>query len=99
MSLHVYNCMPMYMFTDQISTCQRQGICNSCLLVFTVHEICTARGLYVLPKVEMRQLTCTDRLYKANHQISFRTRMSILYCTYSMPSVQLKVPYAVAILV
>ena len=26
----------------------------------------------------MRQRTCTDRLYKANRQISFSTRMTIL---------------------
>ena len=70
---------------------------NSCLMVFTVYGICTARGLYVLPRVEpeeihnstravlfpctvktMRQLTCTDMPYKANRQISFGARMSIL---------------------
>ena len=43
----------------------------------------------------MRQLTCTDRPYKANHKIS-----EYLYCsTYCAPSVWHKVPYAVAILV
>ena len=29
----------------------------------------------------MRPLTCSDRPYKANHQINFGARMSILYCT------------------
>ena len=28
------------------------GNCNSCLMVFTVYGICTARGLYVLPRAE-----------------------------------------------
>ena len=41
----------------------------------------------------MRQLTCTDRPYKANHQISFGARMSILY-THCMPSVQLYAVYS-----
>ena len=27
--------------------------CNSCLMVFTVYGICTARGLYVLPRAEV----------------------------------------------
>ena len=68
------------------------GICNSCLMVFTVHGICTMQGLYVLLralhtalarylshalKKPMRQLTCTD---KANRQISFGARMSSTYC-------------------
>ena len=39
----------------------------------------------------MRQLTCTDRPYKANRQISYGTRMSSTYCTLA---VQCKVPYA-----
>ena len=39
----------------------------------------------------MRQLTCTDRPYKANRQISFGARMSSTYC---MLAVQHKVLYA-----
>ena len=30
--------------------------CNSCLMVFTVHGICTARGLYVLLRVEPEEV-------------------------------------------
>ena len=40
-------------------------------------EVHTARAQYY-PVKTMKQLTCTDRLYKANHQISFGARMSIL---------------------
>ena len=39
----------------------------------------------------VRQLTCTDRPYKANCQISFGARMSSTHCT---RAVQRKVPYA-----
>ena len=41
----------------------------------------------------MRQLTCTDRPYKANRQISFGARISST-CTYCMLAVRRKVPYA-----
>ena len=30
--------------------------CNSCLMVFTVCGICTAQGLYVLPRVEPEEV-------------------------------------------
>ena len=70
--------------------------CNSCLMVlqcmgFVQHE----GGTIPCTVKTMRQLTCTDRPYKANHQISFGTRM--IASTYCTPSVQHKVPYAVAI--
>ena len=32
------------------------GLCNSCLIVFTVYGICTARGLYVLQRVEPEEV-------------------------------------------
>ena len=44
----------------------------------------------------MRQLTCTDRPYKANRQISFSARLPILqlYSMYCALAVRRKVPYA-----
>ena len=43
----------------------------------------------------MRQLTCTDRPYKANRQISFSARMTILYYSmYCTLAVRHKVAYA-----
>ena len=67
-------------------------VCNSCLIDFTVYGICTARGLCVplrkyikhegstIPCTvkTMRQLSCTDRPYKANRRISLCARMSML---------------------
>ena len=80
---------------------------NSCLMVFTVYEICTARGLYALPRAEPEEVhtargqyypmhcknhkTADLYMYKANRQISFGARMSSTYCTLA---VQRKVPYA-----
>ena len=42
----------------------------------------------------MRQLTCTERPYKANPLISYGARISILYSTYCALAVLRKVPYA-----
>ena len=38
--------------------------CNSCLMVFTVYGICTARTLYVLPRAEPKEAhTVRGRYY------------------------------------
>ena len=37
--------------------------CNSCLMVFTVYEICTARGLYVLPRAELEEVHTAQGRY------------------------------------
>ena len=42
----------------------------------------------------VKQLTCTDKLYKANNQIRLECLHSSTYCT---PSLQRKVLYAIAI--
>ena len=83
--MHMY----MYMYMDYIRLAY--FTCKSCLMVFTVYGICTARGLrgrsprkYIqhegntipCPVKAMRQLTCT--LYTANHRIGFGARMSVL---------------------
>ena len=39
----------------------------------------------------MRQLTCTDRPYKANRQIKFSGRMSSTYCTLALGAVAILV--------
>ena len=79
--------------------------CNSCLMVFTVYGICTAQGLYALPRAEyiqheggtipctvktMRQLTCTDRPYEATARLASTPE----YTTYCTLAVQCKVLYA-----
>ena len=81
---------------------------NSCLMVFTVHGICTAQGLYVLPRVEVH--TARGRYYPMcckKTQLIDRIRLTTglasapecpYYTMYCVPSVEHEVPYAVAIL-
>ena len=36
--------------------CRDGAPCNSCLMVFTVYGICTARGMHVLPRAEPEEV-------------------------------------------
>ena len=52
MSILLTVCLNLLFLHNNTCTCT----CNSCLMVFTVHGICTARGLYVLPRAESEEV-------------------------------------------
>ena len=56
-----YTCMYTNYILVLVYTCT--CTCNSCLMVFTVYEICTARGLYVLPRAEPEEVHTVRRRY------------------------------------
>ena len=76
------------------------GICTArglyVLLRAEPEEVHTARGWYYSTVKTVRQLTCTDRPYKANRLISLGARMSSTLAVYS---VKYRTLGAVAILV
>ena len=98
----MYEVVIMMKTRISIRTCLGKSTCNSCLMVFTVMGFVLPEGCIILCTVKtMRQLTCTDRPYKANHQIVALAPECLYYSTYMycMPSVQHKVLHAVATLV
>ena len=91
----------MYAVTDRLYT----RTSNSCLLVFTVYGIFRprkyiqlSRGTIPWTAKTMRQLTCTDRPYRANHQISFGA-ITIVRTVRRLYGVKYRMLGAVAILV
>ena len=76
-TLMVYSAWDMY---RPRAVCTSSGsVLGSTYNPCAVHIPCT-----------VKTLTCTDRPYKANHWISFGTRMSVLYSMYDVPSVPLE---------
>ena len=66
---------------ENIHTCnsclENIHTCNSCLMVFTVYGICTAQGLYVLPRVEPEEVHTVRGRYYPMHCKNHET--AVLY--------------------